>query len=266
MNRPIGTLDLVEYDDVGRGDPVIFVHGLAEDRRSWATQMDRLGNGRRMVSYDLRGHGGTSLGEPAGTLDQLGGDLVDVIETLTGPATCVGFSLGGAVVLRVAASRPKLVKHVIALGTSSVVGRAAAAFYEQRIALVESGLTAEIADAVLEDTRAAVTSTTVDLDALTAYRLSAIGDGGGYVNAARAMQRLHEHPLTPELSAVRCHVDVVAGDQDQFCPRKAADILLGGLCDAQLHEISGAGHLMNVDQPDAVTELLDQLLVEGKDR
>lgn len=259
MNRLFGDIS-VEYDDVGSGEPVVFVHGLAEDRLSWKYQMDRLGEGRRLVCYDLRGHGRTTLGDGQGTPDQLAADLVCVLETLTGPATCVGFSLGGTVVLQAAAEHPKLVRHAIVLGTSSVVGKMAADFYAQRIALVQSGSVAQIAEALREDTRAAIASTAVDIDALTAYRLEAIGDGAGYVNAASAMRRVHEHPLTRALPAVRCHVDIVGAAQDSFCPRKATDILLAGLGDAMFHEIIGAGHLMNVDRPDAVTELLGQLL------
>lgn len=245
MNRPIGEL-FVEYDDVGLGDSVVFVRGLAEDRRSWSTEMDRLETDRRLVCYDLRGHVKTTIGETVVTLDQLATDLVDLIEILTEPATCVGFSLGGTMVLQAAASQPELFPHAIVLGTSSVVGKAAADFYTRRIALVESGFTAQIAEAVWEDTRAAVTSTTVELGALVCYRLRAISKGTGYVNAARAMRRLHDQPLTPALSRVRCHVDVVGAENDRFCPRKDADILLSGLGDATYHEVTGAGHLMTL--------------------
>jgi pimeloyl-ACP methyl ester carboxylesterase len=59
---------------------------------------------------------------------------------------------------------------------------------------------------------------------------------------------------------VRCHVEVVGAEHDAFCPRKAADILVDALPDATYHEIPGAGHLMAVDAPDAVTATLIQLL------
>ncbi|MQA81540.1 MAG: alpha/beta fold hydrolase [Streptosporangiales bacterium] len=255
----LGDID-VAYADHGSGPPVVLVHGLAEDRGSWP-QAQRELPGRRTVAYDLRGHGETGLGAADGTLTQLGGDLVALLEGLTGPAACVGFSLGGTVVLRAAVDRPDLVTRAVVLGTSSVVGRAAVGFYEQRIALVQSGNAGAVRAALHDDTAAAVVQADAEtVDAVVDQRVAAVGGGAGYVNAARAMAGLRESPLTPELGRVRCHVDVIGADGDAFCPRKAADILLDSLPDAGYHEVAGAGHLMNVDRPESVTELLRRLL------
>ena len=97
---------------------------------------------------------------------------------------------------------------------------------------------------------------------MTAARLDAVGAGGGYVNAARAMARVNTVPLTDLLPQVQIHVDVVGATNDTFCPRKAADLLMQGLPDAIYWEIDGPGHLMNVDDPAAVTRLIHSLLKE----
>lgn len=115
------------------------------------------------------------------------------------------------------------------LGTSSVVGRAAAQRYRDRIALFASADQTTIAQAVRSDTAAAVFRPDVDVDHLTAARLRAIGDERGYCNAAAAMARLHEVPLTPWLSAIEMPVDVVGAEHDTLCPRKAADILVDAI-------------------------------------
>lgn len=242
--------------DTGSGPAVVFLHGLAEDRHSWDEVVAGL-EGRRRITVDLRGHGDSSLGNPDGTLDQLTDDLVRLLETLDAPATCVGFSLGGTVVLSAAASRPDLVDRAVVLGTSSVVGRRARQFFEDRIAAAERGDLETVATLLREDTRAQL-HTDADLDAVVGRRLAAIGDGRGYVNAARAMLDLADHPLTPRLRDVTCHVDVVGGAHDAVCPRKAADLMLADLPDATYHEIDGAGHLMTIDAPDDVARLLDR--------
>ena len=76
----------------------------------------------------------------------------------------------------------------------------------------------------------------------------------------RAMIELNKQALTPRLSDIDCRVDVVGGDSDVFCPRKAADIILGGLGNSHYHEITDAGHLLSVDQPEAYTRLLQKLI------
>jgi pimeloyl-ACP methyl ester carboxylesterase len=244
----------VTYAVHGEGPPVVFVHGLAEDRRSWADVQSRLDD-HRTFAYDLRGHGGTSLGAADGTLDQLGGDLIAFLENVTGPAACVGYSLGGTVVLWVAATRPELITRAVVSGTSAVVGSAAVGFFEERIKTIESDFPS-FAAALREDTKAQLIVAQADLDEIAARRLDAIGGGEGYVNAARAMARLHDEPLTPLLSKIRCPVDVVGGDGDLFCPRKAADIIVDALEDGVYREIANAGHLMSVDQPAAYGDVI----------
>lgn len=249
----------VRYSASGAGDPVIFLHGLAEDHRTWGRQLDELTR-FRCHAYDLRGHGGTTIGEGEGTLAQLGADLLAFIETVTGPATVVGFSLGGTIALWAAAENPDLVRQAVVLGTSSVVGRTAAGFYEDRIAKAADPGSAEFRSAMRDDTAAGLFKTHEDLDRIVRARLAAVGDGRGYVNAAQAMMRLHAEPLTPRLQRIKGQVVVVGAEHDQFCPRKAADILLEALPVGRLMSIPEAGHLMNIDNPAAVTEALSLAL------
>lgn len=244
----------LDSPDAG-GLPVVFVHGLAEDRHSWAVIQHELPD-RPTYAYDLRGHGQTSLGVADATLSQLGRDLIGFLEQVSGPAVVVGFSLGGTIALWAAAERPDLVTHAVVLGTSSVVGRVAVGFYGQRIAQAADTSSEEFRDAVREDTRAALAVAGDQLDDVTAARLTAIGEGGGYVNAARAMAALHEAPLTPRLADVTVHVDVVGATADAFCPAKAAQIIVDNLPDSTYREIPDAGHLMSIDNPDAVTSVL----------
>jgi pimeloyl-ACP methyl ester carboxylesterase len=204
-------------------------------------------------AYDLRGHGATALGSADGTLAQLTADLCAFLDQVSGPAACVGFSLGGTVVLSAAAGRPDLVTRAIVLGTSTVVGRGAVAFYEDRIgrALSADG---SLAVAMREDTVTALHRTDHDVDSITAARLDAVGDGRGYANAARAMAAVNAAPLTPRLREIACPVTVIGAEHDAFCPRKAADIILDALPSADYRQVPGAGHLMNLDNPAAVSE------------
>lgn len=251
----------VAYTEAGAGAPVVLIHGLAEARGTWAVQQRELTD-LHTFAYDLRGHGQTTLGNAEATLAQLGNDLIGFLEAVTGAAAVVGFSLGGTVALWAAAERPDLVQRAIVLGTSSVVGRSAVGFYDDRIALAADTSSAAFATALRADTAAGLAGVAEQVDDITAARLLAIGDGGGYRNAARAMAGLGAEPLTPRLAEVRAHVDVVGATDDGFCPLKAAQIILAALPDADYHEISDAGHLMNIDNPQAVTDVLRATLRE----
>ena len=124
--------------EVGRGEPVVLVHGLGDDHRAWRRVVAPLMLTRRVVLYDLRGHGGSPLGDDAdGSLAQLGADLIEVLDDAgIERATIAGFSLGGTIAMRAAIDTPDRVSALALIGTSSRVNSAARGWYEERAALV----------------------------------------------------------------------------------------------------------------------------------
>src|SRR2546427_12955972 len=100
----------VAWFEVGRGDPLILIHGLADDHRAWRRALPDLLLRHRVILYDLRGHGPTRLGEPDGTLRQLGADLVALMDSpALERAHVAGLSLGGTIAIRVAIANPRRV-------------------------------------------------------------------------------------------------------------------------------------------------------------
>lgn len=260
-----GTVSLrdidVAYTRTGSGEPVVFVHGLAEDRDSWSEIIRRLPPGICAHAADLRGHGRSSAGNGEGTASQLAGDLLAYLEQVTGPAACVGFSLGGVIVLEAALQRPDLVRQAIVVGTSSKVGRAAAAFFEERVRQVQSDIEG-FRLALAADTDAQLASNRGAAAAIAARRVAAVGEGAGYANAARAMIALASAPLTDRLRGISVPVHIIQGEKDVFCPQKAAEILREAMPQAGYCEIPDAGHLMAVDQPDLLALEIAKALKE----
>ena len=252
---------VVNYRRRGSGQPVVLLHGLAEDHRSWDPVIAHLAS-FTTYAVDVRGHGGTAVGRPAGTLSQLGHDLVAFLGAVTGPAAVVGYSLGGTIGLKAAVDEPALIRHLVVVATSSVVGSAAAEFFAGRIAQLEAGDRGSFEAGLRGDTAMQVV-TEADIDALTSRRVDAVGDGRGYINAARAMIGIRDEPLNPLLSELDVPLDIVGADGDVFCPRRASQIIAEAVPRSRFHEIAGAGHLLSVDQPGAYGELLARLLREG---
>lgn len=237
----LGDLD-VAYEVAGVGSPVVLLHGLGQDRRIWAEIQSKWPE-RTTYAYDLRGHGGTTIGRPDGTIEQFGGDLIAFLLEV-GPAWCVGFSLGGSIALWASAERPDLIHGVVAVATSSVVGGSAAVSMEQRIAEVEQGGVSRLTEILAEDTVAQLAGAPVDVDHIVRDRLAAVGDGLGYLNGARAVCRMHEVSLNDRLADVHQPVLVVSGSLDPWCPPRAAEIMLKQLPNARFEELAGVGHLV----------------------
>lgn len=239
----------------------VLVHGIAQDHAMWADQQRELGE-LTTLAHDMRGHGGTTLGRADGTLAQLGGDLIDLLEEV-GPSACVGFSLGGAVALWAASERPDLVERVVAIATSSVVGAKAAADLGRRISAAQVGGRQAIGEMLSRDTRAQLPAGFAQADRVVAERLRAVSDPRGYINGLRAARSMSDGSLHRRLPRIRCSVLVVAAECDDVCPRRAAEILLEGLPDARLEEIPGARHLMSYTDAPALTRLIRRGLDGG---
>ncbi|HZJ98022.1 MAG TPA: alpha/beta hydrolase [Oligella sp.] len=245
----------IAFSKTGAGPAVILVHGLAEDKSSWEQVISLLNVPASIYAIDLRGHGETTAGQGNGTLEQLATDLLGFIESVTGPAICIGFSLGGVIVLEAALQRPDLVNQAIVVGTSSKVGRAAVGFFEERIAQAESDFPNFIR-ALEDDTAGQIVSKHEQVQRVARQRIAAVGDAQGYINAAKAMVAFADTPLNERLKSIQVPVRIVQGEKDHYCPQKAADMLLAAMPSAELVVIPDAGHLIAVDQPERLAAAL----------
>jgi 3-oxoadipate enol-lactonase len=235
--------------EVGRGDPLILIHGLADDHRAWRRALPDLVLQRRVLMYDLRGHGKTSLGRPDGTLTQLGTDLASLMQAIgVGMADVAGFSLGGTIAMRMAIDHPERVKRLVLVATSSRVGGTAADWYRQRIAMVDRG-DPDLRATLDRDTADVYAQSPAELDGGLLIRRQSTADPRGYGNACAAMAALNAAPLDPELGRISAPTLIVASELDRHCPPKAAEIIAAGINGSRMEVIAGAGHPIPVEKP-----------------
>jgi pimeloyl-ACP methyl ester carboxylesterase len=239
----------VAWFEAGRGETLILIHGLGDDHRAWRRTLPDLMLHRRVVLYDLRGHGETTAGRGDGTLRQLGGDLVALMDSIgIDRADIAGFSLGGTVAMRVAIDHPERTRGLVLVATSSRVGRAAADWYRQRAEMVEHG-DPQVRDTLDRDTADVYSESPAELEAGLLIRRQSTSDPGGYGNACTAMAALNAAPLDPELVRISAPTLIVASDLDRHCPPKAAEIIAAGIAGSRLEVIPGAGHPIPVEKP-----------------
>lgn len=109
----------IVVEDRGQGTPVVFCHGFGLSRRSMIPLAGALGEKRRTILIDWRGHGDTRcpLNEDAYSFPILRDDLRHVLkEILDEPADLVGHSMGGQVALMLALAAPECVRSLTVLG------------------------------------------------------------------------------------------------------------------------------------------------------
>ncbi|HVS12300.1 MAG TPA: alpha/beta hydrolase [Thermoanaerobaculia bacterium] len=116
----------IHYAELGSGPPVVFIHGFPDFWYSWRHQMKALADaGYRAVAIDQRGYNLSDKpeGVAAYAMPNLVGDVVAVIRSLgVEKATVVGHDWGGAVAWQVALNAPQVVDKLIILNLPHPMG------------------------------------------------------------------------------------------------------------------------------------------------
>jgi pimeloyl-ACP methyl ester carboxylesterase len=73
------------------------------------------------------------------------------------------------------------------------------------------------------------------------------------------MAALREHPLDDELAHITSPTTILAGDQDQHCPPRAAEIIAERIAGSGLEILPGAGHPLPVERPDETAEAIRRI-------
>jgi len=231
----------------GQGTPIVMSHALGLDSRMWDTLAAELATTHQVARYDHRGHGGSAV--PAGpyTLEQLVDDAARVIrEWGRGPVVWLGLSMGGMVGQGVAIRYPELLRGLVLANTTAQYPDEAKPVWVQRIAAVEAGGMAAVADAVVErylhaDFRAAHPDFA---QALHEQLLRC--DPRGYVANCHAVAGVD---WLARLKDVRCPTLVIAGARDAGATPAMAQAIAERIPGAQLHVLDDASHLSVAEQP-----------------
>lgn len=262
MRARTGDIETAWFE-VGRGRPLVLIHGLADDHRLWRRALPTLVLRHRVILYDIRGMGQSTIGQADGTLRQLGEDLRNLMDAIgLEQAAVAGFSLGGTIAMRLAIDHPDRVDVLFPIATSSRVGSAAAAWYAERAG--QDG--AELRAAIDRDTVDVYQISPGELEDGLAIRRQATQDPAGYQNAARAMARLKPEPLDPELVKIRARSLIVCADLDRNCPPRAGELIAAGIPDSRMEIISGSGHMIPAEKPEELSTLLAGFMAEGAAR
>jgi pimeloyl-ACP methyl ester carboxylesterase len=123
MTMPDLELDraTLHYTEVGTGEQtVVFSHSYLADHTHFASQIHALESQYRIIAYDHRAHGKSSVPPPGYSMEDIYDDGVKLVEKLgVQPCHWVGLSTGGFVGMRIAFRRPELLRSLVLMDTSA---------------------------------------------------------------------------------------------------------------------------------------------------
>jgi 3-oxoadipate enol-lactonase len=256
----------IAVDQLGAGPLVIFLHGIGGNRTNWHDQLPEFGAHFHAVSWDARGYGGSD--DYTGPLDfgDFAIDLARVIDHFGRVrAHLVGLSMGGVVAMDFAARYPDRIASLTLCDSMPGFGHLSEAQRREFIRLRQAPL---LAGKEPRDIAPMVARTLLGnsprpgcyerlLASMTALHR------GSYIKTITASVG-YARPL--EIESIAVPVLVVVGDEDTLTPPAISHELVKRIPGSRIAIIEGAGHLSNIEQPEAFNRAVMNFLMEHRDR
>lgn len=219
--------ETVSYEVVGKGEPLVLVHGLSGSSLWWSRNVGELAEHYQVYLVDLPGFGSMRHLHARFAVAHAATWLADWMDAVRLPhAHFVGYSMGGYMCMRLAVSRPDLVRS-LTLAAASGVPAYPSAFHEI-IPLIVS-----------------VTSTTPSFLPLLTFDALRMGPG----MLVRAAKELVREDIRSLMGAITAPTLLIWGEDDILVPPWCAEVLRRGIPDSRLVIVPRAGHVLMYDRP-----------------
>jgi pimeloyl-ACP methyl ester carboxylesterase len=256
-------LDL-HYEEQGVGRPFLLIAGIPAIASDWEPLSSCLANtGHRVIAYDNRGSGGSSVTPGPYTTMQMARDAVALLDHLELARTDVfGMSMGGMIAQELALEAPERVGRLVLGCTHAGVAHAtpppaaagrAFALHTDDWALRMRTLApfAFAHDVEPELLRSFIAKKALDVQDASGYRAQ--------------IEAVLAHDTAGRLPEIGASTLVLTGDDDRVIPGESSQLLAQRIPGAELRTIRGAGHLFFLEQPEQTLEILTGFLADRLD-
>ncbi len=258
----------IAYLDSAPGDTslrtYVLLHAFPIGANQWEPQIHSIPAGWRLITPDLRGFGGSTELDSASAwaMSDYADDVSDLLDELSvSRAVIGGLSMGGYAALALLQSAPEVIEGLILADTRATPdtpeGRANR---RNMLALVDregpSGVAREMMPKLLG-------KTTLELNPSAEAQVRRLIKQQSPVAIRGAIHRMMHRPdstaLLPQISVPTL---VIVGEEDELTPPADARLIAEAVPGATLVTIPSAGHLSNLEQPDAFNAALNEFLAK----
>ncbi|GGX95840.1 3-oxoadipate enol-lactonase [Massilia dura] len=242
-------------DGADQAPPLVLVNSIGTELSVWNTLVADLGRQYRVLRFDLRGQGQSSVPEQDYTVEQLALDLAALLDSqgIVSSHVC-GVSLGAMVAVQLAVSAPQRVRSLTLCNTAAYLGPPEP--WNARIAATREKGMATVRGAVLERWLSADYVATNPEGAAHLVDMALASPKAGFLGASAA---LRDVDLRGVLGAVKCPTLVVSSTADVATPPAEGKAIAAAIDGSRYVELPG-GHLSHVEQPQLLARSINAFL------
>ncbi len=248
------------YNIDGEGEPVLLIGGFTMVKESWELQVVELAKRFRVITFDNRGVGETTVPTEPFTIDEMAADTVGLMDALSiDSAHIFGVSMGGLIAQVLALDHPDRVGKV-ALGCTTHGGRRAVQPSREVMEVL-----AKAADPSIEVEKSVrIRLPTIfserfireEPERLEEFVRFSVQYWPTPQGAAGQMGALSVFNVRRRLGEIRCPVLAITGAEDRMMPPENARLLAEGIEGAAHYLVADAGHSFFLEKPDEVNRVL----------
>ena len=246
------------YRDEGQGPPLLLIHAFPLSSAMWEDQLDGLATRMRVIAPDMRGFGATARGTGMMSLDQAADDLVALLDHLKlERVTLAGLSMGGYMSFALLRRyRDRVERLILADTRAGADSDEAKQGREKNAQLAEAEGAGAIADQMLPKLLSANATDEVRDEV---RKIVKANDRAGVAAALRAMAARPDS--TPLLATIDVPTLIIVGSEDALTPPSESQAMHAAIAGSRLVEIPGAGHISNVEAPDAFNAAVEEFML-----
>jgi 3-oxoadipate enol-lactonase len=251
------------YADTGKEEspPIVLIHGFPFSSEMWKGQVQMLQEKNlRIITYDLRGHGRSDVGDGQYAMELLVDDLIALLDYLKITKTMLcGFSMGGYVALRAIERNPDRFNALVLCDTMSTADSDEAKVRRANsIKLVKKEGVGKFAEGFL---KAVFAPKTFDTKPGVIDEIRRIVLSNSPLGICGALLALAGRTDTTEaLAKPGVPTLILVGEHDAVTPPAAAKNMHDRIPNSKLHIIENAAHMSNLENPNMFNEHLARFL------
>jgi pimeloyl-ACP methyl ester carboxylesterase len=248
------------YEVRGDGPAVLFLHAFPLGLAMWDDQAAALAGTHRMVRFDDRGFGASPPGDGLLTMERIADDAAALLDHLgLERAVVAGCSMGGYAAFAMVRRHPDRLRALVLQDTRA--GADSEEARKNRALLAEKTLREGPAAALEAFLPKLLGATTWKERPLVVERVKAMTLAASPRGIADALHGLAARGDSfPTLREIRVPTLVICGEEDTITPVADSEALAKGIAGSRLEVIPGAGHLSNLESPEAYNGVLKAFL------
>jgi 3-oxoadipate enol-lactonase len=240
------------YEEIGNpaAVPIVLIHGFPFSHEMWRPQVELLQDRFRVITYDVRGHGRSEVGDGQYTIELFVDDLIGLLDHLkVEKAVLCGLSMGGYIALRAVERNPERCRALILCDTSSEADTNEAKLRRATsVKAVKGDGVKAYAEAFVKVVFAPESLTRKP--EIVAMIRATIEANSSLAICGTLLALAGRTETTSSLAKFEVPTLILVGELDRVTPPSLSMKMRDYLGNAELHIISGAAHMSNLEKPE----------------